>query len=268
MPMSSVNRPTSLPKSDHRHAQHEAPPVSSVVPLRGSETLTEQAVERMRLAIVSGALAPNAKLRIQSLCEQFGLSATPIREALTRLVANGLVEAIGQKGFRVVPVSLEDFRDIQMLRHMIETHALRQSIERGDVRWESEVVASLHRLSAFSTDATGRLPEGHRDFDVAHKDFHTALLSACGSTRLLALHADLHDQIRRYRVILRLIPRRKEGSAIDHKNLARLSIARDADAAVAALHQHIDLSERPTRKTMPADWQRVLAGRSQHEQTG
>lgn len=242
--------------------------MGNIIPLRGNETCTEQAVERLRLAIISGELAPNAKLRIQSLCEQFGLSATPIREALTRLVANGLVEAVGQKGFCVVPVSLEDFQDIQQLRHVVETQALRQSIEKGDVRWESNIVAALHRLSVFAADASGRLPEGDMEFDVAHKEFHAALLGACGSTRLLAIHADLHDQIRRYRVILRLIPRRKEGSAFDHKALARLAIARDVEGAVAALHRHIDLTEQPTHKTMPADWQRAFAVRGKRESAG
>lgn len=239
--------------------------MNSVVPLRGGETLTEQAVERMRLAIVAGELAPNAKLRIQSLCTKFGLSATPIREALTRLVANGLVEAIGQKGFRVVPVSLEDFQDIQRLRHLVEAEALRLAIAHGDLRWESNIVASLHRLGAFKMDASGRLPEGDLDFDVAHKDFHTALLAGCGSSRLLDLHADLHDQIRRYRVILKLIPRRKEGSDFDHKALARLAIERNTDGAMKALRRHIDLTEQPTHQTLPADWQRALSQRSPRE---
>ena len=65
-----------------------------------------------------------------------------------------------------------------------------------------------------------------------------------------------------------VIPRRKQGSAYDHKALARLAITRDVERAVAALHRHIDLTEQPTRKTMPADWQRALGVGGKRESAG
>ena len=206
--------------------------------------MAELAAERVHGAILSGAIPPGSKLHIQRLSELFGLSATPIREGLARLVATGLVEALGQRGFRVLPVTLDDLADIQRMRHMVEVEGLRLSIEQGDVGWEQNIVAALHRLKALSVvDDTVDRPGSPR-FDDAHKAFHTALIAACGSPRLLAAHSDLHDQFYRYRVVLRLVPRTKTTTDRDHSNLAKLVLARNFEAAARELHEHI---ERPAQ---------------------
>jgi len=209
----------------------------------GALTLAELAAERVRGAILSGAIAPGSKLHIQRLSDEFGLSATPMREGLARLVATGLVEALGQRGFRALPISLEDLADIQRMRHMVEVEGLRLSIELGDLTWEQHIVAALHRLkslSAVKDRPAADSPSGDPSFDQAHKAFHTALIAACGSPRLLAAHSDLHDQFYRYRVLLRLVPRSKAATDRDHAELTRLVLARDFAGASAALRSHID----------------------------
>lgn len=211
-------------------------------------TLAELAAERVRSAILSGAIAPGAKLHIQRLSEQFGLSATPIREGLTRLVSIGLVEALGQRGFRVIPLSAADLVDIQRMRHLVEGEALRLSIANGDLEWEQGIVSALHRLKSLTFGSHEATPEGEPLFDQAHKNFHTALVAACGSPRLLAAHSDLHDQVYRYRVVLRLVPRSKTATDRDHAALARHALARDADAALRVLHEHIELTNRALQK--------------------
>lgn len=207
-------------------------------------TMAELAAERVHSAILSGAIPPGSKLHIQRLSTLFGLSATPIREGLARLVATGLVEALGQRGFRVLPITLDDLADIQRMRHIVEVEGLRLSIEHGDMAWEQNIVAALHRLKALSVVGDRDIHEGAARFDDAHKRFHTALIAACGSPRLLAAHSDLHDQFYRYRVVLRLAPRSKSTTDRDHAALARLVLARDFAAAAAALHVHI---ERPAQ---------------------
>jgi GntR family transcriptional regulator, carbon starvation induced regulator len=208
-----------------------------------SATLAEVAAEKVRDAILSGAIAPGSKLHIQRLSDEFGLSATPMREGLARLVATGLIEALGQRGFRALPISLEDLADIQRMRHLVEVEGLKLSIQRGDLTWEQNIVAALHRLKSLSVlrDNPERAtePDAPR-FDHAHKAFHTALIAACGSPRLLNAHSDLHDQFYRYRVVLRLVPRTKAATDRDHGELARLVLARDVDAAAKALHTHIE----------------------------
>lgn len=217
-------------------------------------TLAEVAAERVRDAILSGAIPPGAKLHIQHLSDQFGLSATPMREGLGRLVATGLVEALGQRGFRALPISMGDLGDIQRMRHMVEVEGLRLSIATGDLTWEQNIVAALHRLKSLSVVKDNPSPTaqpGEPLFDRAHKAFHTALIAACGSPRLLAAHSDLHDQFYRYRVVLRLVPRSKSTTDRDHAELARLVLARDFNAAAKALHGHIDLPAKALQE-LPA----------------
>jgi GntR family transcriptional regulator, carbon starvation induced regulator len=224
----------------------------------GSSTLSQMAAERVRTAILSGAIAPGTKLHILRLSEQFGLSATPMREGLTRLASTGLVEAVGQRGFRVQPISLQDLEDIQRMRHLVEVEALRLAIAHGDMAWEQGIVAALHGLKSLGIGSHETLPEGEPVFDRAHRDFHSALLAGCGSPRLLQAHAELHDQVYRYRIVLRLVPRRKAVTDRDHAALARHALARDTQAACDALHAHIDMTTQALKLLPPATLKQVF----------
>lgn len=226
-----------------------------------SATLTELAAEHVRRAILSGAIPPGTKLHIQRLSEQFGLSATPMREGLTRLASSGLVESVGQRGFRVQPMSLSDLQDIQRMRHLVEGEALRLAIAHGDVAWEQGIVSALHGLKSLGIASHETLPEGEPVFDRLHRQFHAALLAGCGSSRLLAAHAELHDQVYRYRIVMRLVPRRKSVTDRDHAALARHALARDAQAACTALHAHIDLTTQALEQLSPQTLQRAFGGR-------
>ncbi|HYS86404.1 MAG TPA: GntR family transcriptional regulator, partial [Bradyrhizobium sp.] len=98
----------------------------------GPRTLTSAVLERLRADILSTKLVPGQKLHIAGLAKQFSVSLTAVREALSRLVADGLVQASDQRGFRVSPVSPADLEDVTRTRIDIEGLALRRSIERGD----------------------------------------------------------------------------------------------------------------------------------------
>lgn len=221
----------------------------------GAATLAEVAAGKVREAILSGAIAPGSKLHIQRLSDEFGLSATPMREGLARLVATGLVEALGQRGFRALPISMEDLADIQRMRHWVEVEGLKLSMQRGDLNWEQGIVAAQHRLKSLSVvrdNPTARSGgPGEPLFDQAHKAFHTALIAACGSPRLLAAHSDLHDQFYRYRLVLRLVPRSKAATDRDHAELVQRAMSRDFEAAAQSLHEHIDRPARALQK-LPA----------------
>src|SRR5690606_14667045 len=97
----------------------------------GAGTMASTLFHRLRREIVSGELAPGLKLRIRDLTERYGVGATPVREALSRLVSTGFVTSIDQRGFRVSPISLEDLLDITESRQVVEGEAFRRSIERG-----------------------------------------------------------------------------------------------------------------------------------------
>ena len=168
-----------------------------------ADTLSERAAALVEADIVSGALAPGARLGIAERAARYGIGATPLREGLSRLVARGLVDAIGQRGFRVKEISREDLADIVRIRSLIECEALRLSMAAGRRRMggrdrrRAAPPQALCRATPAANSAKAA-PE----FDALHKGFHAALIAACGSPRMLAAQSDLYDQAYRYRRLM------------------------------------------------------------------
>src|SRR5205814_10502142 len=114
-----------------------------------ARTLIGVGFDLRRHDIWTGTHQPDTKLGIQELAQRYGIGATPIREALSRLSTLGLVRAIGQRGFRVTAISRHDLADIVHTRQLIEAEALRLSMANGGDDWEAAIVAALHRLQEF-----------------------------------------------------------------------------------------------------------------------
>jgi GntR family carbon starvation induced transcriptional regulator len=201
------------------------------------DTLSERAATILERDILAGRLKPGSRLAITELVQHYDIGATPLREGLSRLVSRGLIVAIGQRGFRVASVSRDDLADITRLRVVVEVEALRLAMENGGDAWEANILSALHQLRRHIERIGIKFREGAEDFDALHKGFHTSLLQACGSMRLLAAHSDLYDQAYRYR---RVMMRGFDDGArfVDvHRELAERVIARDATAqAMLAAH--------------------------------
>jgi DNA-binding GntR family transcriptional regulator len=204
-----------------------------------ADTLSERAAALVEADILSGALAPGARLGIAERAAHYGIGATPLREGLSRLISRGLVDAIGQRGFRVKEISHEDLSDIVRIRTVIECEALRLSMAAGRGEWEGAIVAALHRLKRYVRDAGRDFGEGRPEFDVLHKAFHTAMIAACGSPRMLAAHSDLYDQAYRYRRLMMAKFVDPEDFLSNHQAIADLAIARAGEKACASLAEHI-----------------------------
>ncbi len=110
-------------------------------------TLNSEALTRLRSDILNCRLMPNERLRVEALRERYGMGTSPIREALMRLEAEGLVALEQNKGFRVSDVSAENLIDLMSTRIEIEGIALRWSLKNGGVDWEANLVSAFHRLS-------------------------------------------------------------------------------------------------------------------------
>ena len=201
------------------------------------EGIGEVAFRRIRDDIVAGALPPGKKLKLDSLKARYGASVSTLREILNRLASEQLVVAEGQRGFEVAPASAENLREVADLRLLLESHAIRLSLQMGDLDWEGRVVAAHHKLSVIE----GQLLAGEIDrtaqwvrYDFA---FHNALISACGSRTLLDLHASVFDRFIRYHMLAASF----RGAAVmdDHRALFDLAMRRDADRIVAKLTGHI-----------------------------
>ena len=113
----------------------------------GPSGVADAAYSRLRSDILGGELLPGMKLKLDALRERYDVSVNTLRETLSRLAADGLVEAEGQRGFTVMPASLADLIDITETRRLLECHAARLSVERADLEWESRLVAAYHKLS-------------------------------------------------------------------------------------------------------------------------
>lgn len=202
-------------------------------------TLSERAAALVEQDILAGRLAPGSRLGIVDLVQRYEIGATPLREGLSRLMSRGLIVGIGQRGFRVAEVSREDLADITCMRTAIEKEAVRLAIIHGDDAWEAGIVSALHQMRRHIERTGNEFREGAADFDRLHKGFHTALLAACGSGRMLGAHSDLYDQAYRYRrVMMRAIDSGAEFIR-SHQMLADRALARDVPGAQRMLQEHL-----------------------------
>lgn len=207
--------------------------IKETAPTKG---LSTQAFDQLRADIIQGQLRPNERLRIQGLSDRYQVGATAIREALSRLVSDGIVEFEDQRGFCVSPVSREELLDLTQTRIDIESLAMRYAVQRGDLDWESKLMSAYHRLSRTPPPDS---PEKHAPWADAHQQFHDALVSGCGSTWLLRLCRLLYDKSERYR---NLAERDTQSEARDtvkeHKKILDAAMARDADLIGHYLADH------------------------------
>ena len=203
----------------------------------GNKSLTSQAFERIRNDILLGTLRPNERLKIQALSERYEIGATAVREALSRLVTDGLVDSEDQKGFCVSPVSQEDLLDLTETRIAIEGMAVRKAIAHGDLEWEAQVLSSFHRLSRTPPPTT---IANHAAWALAHRQFHEALVAQCGSPWLLRLCGMLYDKSERYRNLAeRSTSPEERDTATEHRELMdAIAMQRDADKAVELMRAH------------------------------
>jgi DNA-binding GntR family transcriptional regulator len=165
-----------------------------------------------------------------------------MREALSRLVSRGLVIAIGQRGFRVAPISSEDLADITFTRIALETAALRRSIQLGDGKWEGGIVSALHQMKRIA--GQNRILQNSPELDAVHKDFHANLIAACGSPRIGELASHLYDQAFRYRSIMLASSISADDFIAEHEKLSDVVLSRSSDVAATALAEHLERTYR------------------------
>lgn len=209
----------------------------------GERTLSDQAYRLLHRDILSGALEPDSKLRLQGLQDRYGLGMSPIREALMLLSREGLVSNEGQRGFRVAPVSADDLRDIVSARIYIETNLLTESILRGDADWGAEISAAFYKLTHEPVPASLDDVEGLDAWEAAHRRFHRALLAAASSPWLHRINGQLIDHAERYRRLrlARLGFSAKTDSIFnEHQALMEATLSRDVKRACAVLSEHLN----------------------------
>jgi DNA-binding GntR family transcriptional regulator len=202
-----------------------------------TNTMATQLVQRLREEIVSGSLLPGAKLNLAAARESFAVSLSPLREALARLVAEGLVEFEDNRGYRIAPVSLANLAEVTQLRTEFEGSALRHAMTVGDLEWEADVMRALHRLSGIARDRSR--PATLAQWEAAHADFHMTLIRGCNMPLLLNICRVLHNLNDRYRRVFLQAEGGDRDVAAEHAEIAARAVRREIEPACTSLREHI-----------------------------
>ncbi len=203
-------------------------------------TINAAVFRQLRADIVACRLAPNERLRVEALRDRYGVGGSPVREALMRLEAEGLVTLEQNKGFRVAPVSKEHLIDLMKTRIEIECIALRWSIDKGGVAWEVDLVAAFHRLAHLKKLERSTGADVSSSWVKEHRNFHAALVAGCGSPRLMAIRDNLFAQAERYFALSIVSKVSARNDKREHEQIMRAALERNAPRATQLLTDHID----------------------------
>ncbi len=198
---------------------------------RGHRTLAEKAFETLHVAIITGQLRPGARLPIEELAELLEMSPMPIREAVRRLDAAGLVENIPHRGARVTGLSITDLTEVYEARLALEVLAIRRAAQRFTPAREQETREKLAALDPKSDDNSAATSQ-------AHEAFHFALYAAAESAWLLRLIRPVWETSERYCLE---VPQCRQLAArtAEHEEIVAACVAGDPDRAALALRRHL-----------------------------
>ncbi len=195
-------------------------------------SVTRSTYLAIRDMILTGELPAGEKLKIEKLRKMLDTGASPVREALSLLTSDMLVERMDQRGFRAAPASQKNFEEILMLRISLEKMALNLSIANADADWEERLVLAHHQMKKAASI-------GGADFEDVHKAFHMALLDNCGSPVLLKYCSQLYDLNIRYRYLAAASKSyQSRDIPAEHEEIFDAAVHRDAETAAARLVNH------------------------------
>jgi DNA-binding GntR family transcriptional regulator len=194
---------------------------------------------RLKEDIFAGVIPPAAKLKVKDLSARYGVGATPIREALSHLAATGVISQHAQRGFRVPKLDTERWLDLMKTRQIVECEAFRLAVENGDSAWEDAVVSSYSVLVREIERMYERETLTIAPYWERHNQFHRALVSACPVRGLKGVVDDLYLRMAIYRRLTYTEGFPKNYVIEQHKTLMDAALARDIDAAITAMTDHI-----------------------------
>ncbi len=198
-----------------------------------------QILDSLTNDIIQGKYSPRQKLHIKTLKDRYNVGTSPLREALSQLIAKDLVISENQRGFYVSDISIEDLTDIYQARAKIESLCIEMAIEKGDDFWEANMIAASHRLNKYSKSDEIEMAE----WQSRHAAFHEALVVGCMSPRLFQIRDSLFEKSTRYRNLW-LHENVTNTAALEinqneHAALLILALERDKKAAKKLIEAHI-----------------------------
>ena len=215
----------------------------------GKDAATFDVLRKMREDILCCVLRPDQKLGFGELRQRYGASVGALREALSHLVSEGFARTATGRGFRVAPISLDDFLDLSELRVWLETKTLANAMRHGTDAWEAEIVSSFFLLSKLGRPQSDDPLSVKQEWAKRHKRYHDALVATCRSPWSLHFRSELFDQARRYHWLTMIhgSSRRKN----EHLAIRDAVLARDTASACSLMEQHIRATMDQARSEVP-----------------
>src|SRR3984885_1831723 len=201
--------------------------------LSEDSNITHRAYARLKADLIACRLAPDSRLNISRLQKDLGFSQAAVREALSRLTAEGLVTIEPNAGFRAASISRDGFRDLAMACANVEVPCLRSALANGDLKWEGALLATYH----VACKVLERVVEGREDisaYAIQRQAFHETLLSPCSNQWMLWSWRLLYTQHVRYRHTFQALSSFELELREDFKRFMDHVLARDAEATVQA----------------------------------
>lgn len=206
-------------------------------------TASDHVASHVRAEILGGRLKPGSRLDQQALAEDIGVSAIPVREALRKLAAEGLVRIYPRRGAFVAAVSDEDLSEINSIRALLEAQAVRLSVTGMD----EDRLNALRDLNQQMSD-TARHPTPA--WDDLNRQWHFTLYEGANSPLLLQLISILWDRYSLYRLMNVSSHDSVRKSIAEHEIVVQHIEAADADGAAQALRDHIARGAMDVMRTM------------------
>ena len=198
-----------------------------------------QILDSLTKDVLQGNYKPRERLHIRTLKERYNVGTSPLREALSQLIAKDLVISENQRGFYVSDISIDDLTDIYQARAKIESLCIEMAFQKGDDHWEANALAASHRLNKYSESKHIDMEE----WQNRHSAFHESLVLGCMSPRLLQIRHSLYEKSTRYRNLWlkENISNTKnlDINQKEHTELLDLALNRDTESAARLIEEHI-----------------------------
>jgi len=195
-------------------------------------TRSEQLAEQMRLDIVRNVLAPGERVTEEGLADRYGMSRTPVREALRVLVRESLLVYVPRTGYLVASVDLDAMDDLYTVRVAIEEQVATRVVRTG-------AFAPLRELLAFWEEMPARVQSGDVNLVFADEVFHETLADVSGSNVFPQMLRNINQRLHALRIRDFIDPERVRRTYSQHAAILRGLLAGDARLARALLRAHI-----------------------------
>jgi GntR family transcriptional regulator, carbon starvation induced regulator len=215
-------------------------------------SLTHRAYSRLRADLIACRLPAGSRLNVARLQKELGVSQAAVREALSRLTAEGLVTIERNAGFRAAPISRSGFRDLTTACANIEIPCLRLALAHGDLQWEGALLSTYHIASR----VLDRVVAGDEDISayvVYRQSFHEALLAPCTNQWMLWSWRLLYAQHMRYRHTFKVLLLFESELKSDYAFFIERVFARDVEAAVSACLENYEKVAQFVERNEAAD---------------